>query len=112
MTRQEEGRSTYDRTWGILLSVAVLGFALTFGMARHTAQNAADRLAQRFELVARERATDIVDAFQIPLEQLAAVSRLFESVGGVERERQHRPPLSRPAAAVEQSRIVVHLCRP
>ncbi len=86
MTRQEEGRSTDDRTWGILLSVAVLGFALTFGMARHTAQNAADRLAQRFELVARERAADIVDAFQIPLEQLASVSRLFESVGGVQRD--------------------------
>ena len=86
MTKQEVSRTTRDRTWGILLSVALLGFLLTFGLASHTADSTADRLAQRFEIAARERATGIVEAFQIPLEQLASVSRLFESVGGVERD--------------------------
>ena len=86
MTTLQEKTNPPSRTWAILFGVGLLGVFLTFGLARYTAQNAAERLAQRFEIAARERAAWVVEGFKIPLEQLASVQRLFGSVGNVERE--------------------------
>ena len=86
MTTLEGDRTVRDRAWVILLCVGVAGLILTFWLARFTAQAANERLEQRFEIAARERAASIVEEFRIPIEQLFSVRRLFDSVGGVERE--------------------------
>lgn len=81
----EGDRTVRDRAWVILFCVGVAGLILTFWLARFTAQAANERLEQRFEIAARERAASIVEEFRIPIEQLFSVRRLFDSVGGVER---------------------------
>ena len=86
MTTLEGDRTVRDRAWVILFCVGVAGLILTFWLARFTAQAANERLEQRFEIAARERAASIVEEFRIPIEQLFSVRRLFDSVGGVERE--------------------------
>ena len=86
MTTLGGNRTVRDRAWVILFCVGVAGLLLTIWLARFTAHTANERLEQRFEIAARERAASIVEEFRIPIEQLSSVRRLFDSVGGVERE--------------------------
>ena len=64
----------------ILLFVAIVGLATTAWVARTIADNADERLQQRFELAAREQADAIVSAFVRPLDDFLVLHRFFGTV--------------------------------
>ena len=72
------------RTWVILIFVGLLGFSTTLWVSHEVSISSRERLQQRFTTAAKAHADLIAEAFHRPLEQLTAVRRLFDSVGGVE----------------------------
>lgn len=70
--------------WAILIFFALLGLVSTALVTREMVGNSRERLEQRFNLAARERADLIIHTFEEPLEQLVVLQSLFHSVGQVD----------------------------
>ena len=68
----------------VLLAVGLLGMASTAWVTREMSISAQERLQQRFQIAAGERAALIVSAFEAPLGQLSLLQRLYYSVGNVD----------------------------
>jgi len=77
MTSAAVSQSPKRRLWPILVAVGLLGLISTLWVAREIASVSQQRLEQDFAQAARQRADEIVTAYQRPLKQFFVLQRLF-----------------------------------